>query len=135
MDIRLLKTAYENGRLFGASSRLRGHHPKAHINLDTPAFLTWQCSARQPVCQQLSPVQFRAILKHSLAASAAGRAAEIINLSMNTNSRTRASRIARRVNPRSGLEFTASKTRRACGCSNAAHTLAAVLSACADWPV
>ena len=77
----------------------------------------------------------RAILKHWLAASAAGRAAPIISRSVNTSSRTRASIADLSVDPDSGPAMTASKTRRACGWSDAAHILAAALSAyapCAD---
>jgi hypothetical protein len=81
------------------------------------------------VTQQLSPVQFRANLKHSLAASAAGRAAFLINLSMKTSSRTRASSNTLNGNHCSGPVVTASKTKRARGCSDAAHSFAVRLPA------
>ncbi len=82
--------------------------------------------------QQASPVQFRPIRRHSLAASAAGRAPSIVSRSMNTSSLTLASStvLSRRFGW--GAWLTALKTSFACGCRPAAHLLAATSLACAE---
>jgi hypothetical protein len=68
-------------------------------------------------------MQWRAMRRHWLAASAAGRAAFIGSRSVNTNSRTRAARTDRSMTVGCGRAETALNTNLAFGSSDAAHTV------------
>jgi hypothetical protein len=105
---------------------------RAVVSAAMPPALRWPVTTSQyAILQQRSPVQLREIRKHSLAASAAGRALPSISRSVNTNSRTRASNTDRNASCGCGFATTASNTIRARGCNDAAHEFAAVRSACA----